>query len=81
MIALSVYPKSYSKYYDNDTSALVYESTIHSKYKGEFEERLTSVLKEYYSYISKDKPNNLFFTTNALRDYHYTKQKNNVLTL
>lgn len=37
MIALSVYPKSYSKYYDNDTSALVYESTIHSKYKGEFE--------------------------------------------
>ena len=21
--------------------------------------------------------NNIFFTTNALRDYHYTKQKNN----
>lgn len=48
-----------------------------SSKEGFYEYDLTSVLKEYYSYISKDKPNNLFFTTNALRDYHYTKQKNN----
>ena len=27
-----------------------------------------------YSSIS---PNNIFFTTSSLRDYHYTKQKNN----
>jgi uncharacterized protein len=31
---------------------------------------------EYYNSF-KDNPNNIFFTTNALRDYHYTKQKNN----
>lgn len=30
--------------------------------------------KKEYSY---DKPNNLFFTTTSLRDYHYVKQKNN----
>ena len=34
-------------------------------------------IKEYKDYISYDEPNNLFFTTTALRDYHYTKQKNN----
>lgn len=28
-------------------------------------------------YLSDDTPNNIFFTTNSLRDYHYTKQKNN----
>ena len=26
---------------------------------------------------SIDNPNNIFFTTSSLRDYHYTKQKNN----
>lgn len=38
---------------------------------------LSSVMKEYGPYYAKENPNNLFFTTNALRDYHYTKQKNN----
>ena len=27
--------------------------------------------------LSQENPNNLFFTTAALRDYHYLKQKNN----
>ena len=31
----------------------------------------------YYKYLSKDKPNNIFFTTSDLRDYHYKKQKDN----
>ena len=31
----------------------------------------------YKNDISKENPNNLFFTTSSLRDYHYTKQKNN----
>ena len=38
---------------------------------------LMSILRNYFKYLSKDKPNNLFFTTSALRDYHYLKQKNN----
>jgi len=38
---------------------------------------LTNILKEYYPYLSEERPNNLFVTTNALRDYHYLKQKNN----
>lgn len=38
---------------------------------------ITNQIKEYKDFISKEKANNLFFTTTALRDYHYTKQKNN----
>ncbi len=38
---------------------------------------LTNFLKEYKNEYSKDLPNNIFFTTSALRDYHYLKQKNN----
>ncbi len=38
---------------------------------------ITNLLSEYSSYISKCHPNNLFFTTTALRDVHYLKQKNN----
>ena len=38
---------------------------------------ITNILKLYKNYLSKDYPNNLFFTTNDLRDIHYTKQKNN----
>ncbi len=36
-----------------------------------------AILAPYYDVLARDKPNNLFFTTAALRDYHYTKQKNN----
>ncbi|MBQ7668648.1 MAG: radical SAM protein [Clostridia bacterium] len=38
---------------------------------------ISNFIKEYSKYLSSEKPNNLFFTTTALRDYHYTKQKNN----
>ena len=38
---------------------------------------ITNFLEEYYKYLSKDKPNNIFFTTSDLRDYHYKKQKDN----
>ena len=34
-------------------------------------------IDDYQDFLSVDKPNNIFFTTNSLRDYHYTKQKNN----
>ena len=44
---------------------------------GYFKYDITNLLMEYKDYLSKDNANNLFFTTNSLRDYHYTKQKNN----
>lgn len=59
----------------------------HQIYKGVLDNSKEN--KEYYIYdiknmldhykkdYSYDKPNNLFFTTSALRDYHYLKQKNN----
>lgn len=38
---------------------------------------ITNILKLYYNDLSSIAPNNLFFTTSELRDYHYIKQKNN----
>ncbi len=38
---------------------------------------ITNMVKEYKNEYSLDKPNNIFFTTSSLRDYHYLKQKNN----
>ena len=38
---------------------------------------LSRLLGEYAKEYAQDKPNNLFFTTTELRDYHYQKQKNN----
>ena len=38
---------------------------------------ITDFLKSYKKYLSKEYPNNIFFTTTHLRDYHYIKQKNN----
>ena len=38
---------------------------------------LTNMLAEYMKYYSEENPNNIFFTTSSLRDYHYLKQKNN----
>ena len=38
---------------------------------------ITNMIKEYKKDYSLDRPNNIFFTTSALRDYHYLKQKNN----
>lgn len=38
---------------------------------------ITNIISLYYDDLSDINPNNLFFTTSELRDYHYTKQKNN----
>ena len=38
---------------------------------------LSGLLALYGDMLSKTSANNLFFTTSALRDYHYTKQRNN----
>ena len=38
---------------------------------------LKNIFNHYKNEYSKDNPNNIFFTTTALRDYHYFKQKNN----
>lgn len=38
---------------------------------------ISNFIKEYGKYLSKENANNILFTTNALRDYHYSKQKNN----
>ncbi len=38
---------------------------------------ISNYIKEYKNMYSKDNTNNIFFTTSSLRDYHYTKQKNN----
>ncbi len=38
---------------------------------------ITSLFKEYKNNFSTTNPNNIFFTTTALRDYHYLKQKEN----
>lgn len=45
--------------------------------KGYYCYDLTNQIKEYKDFLTIDKPNNIFFTTTSLRDYHYTKQKNN----
>ncbi|MGN0650384.1 MAG: radical SAM protein, partial [Oscillospiraceae bacterium] len=38
---------------------------------------MSVLLKLYSDSMTEDTPNNLFFTTCALRDYHYLKHKNN----
>ena len=38
---------------------------------------ITNMIKEYKKEYSNTNPNNIFFTTSSLRDYHYLKQKNN----
>lgn len=51
--------------------------SVTSNKEGYYEYDLTNLIREYKTFISKDQPNNIFFTTSSLRDYHYTKQKNN----
>lgn len=38
---------------------------------------ISNLIKEYKSSYSDINTNNIFFTTSSLRDYHYSKQKNN----
>lgn len=54
----------------------VLEQTVCDR-EGFFCYNLKELLFLYRKYLSVDEPNNIFFTTNDLRDYHYTKQKNN----
>ena len=44
---------------------------------GYYQVDIAKILSLYYKELPTDKPNNLFFTTTDLRDYHYLKQKNN----
>lgn len=59
---------------------LVYKRTLAaapSDREGYYCMDLMPILRPYFKCLAKDRPNNIFFTTVALRDYHYTKQKNN----
>ena len=38
---------------------------------------ISNMINEYKREYSLTNPNNIFFTTSSLRDYHYLKQKNN----
>ena len=38
---------------------------------------ISSIIHEYKNNYSNTSPNNIFFTTTSLREYHYLKQKNN----
>ena len=38
---------------------------------------ISNIIKEYKNEYDMENPNNMFFTTSSLRDYHYSKQKNN----
>ena len=50
---------------------------IESDKNGYFKYDITSFINENSEYLSKETANNIFFSTTALRDYHYLKQKNN----
>ena len=56
----------------------VYKGVLDTNIYGDFYVvDLKNIVEEYKKYYSFDRPNNLFVTTSALRDYHYLKQKNN----
>ena len=58
----------------------VYKGTldsVKSDKKDFYKYDISNFIKEYKNMYSSDNLNNLLFTTSALRDYHYTKQKNN----
>lgn len=48
-----------------------------SSKKDYYEYDISNLIKEYKKEYSNNSTNNIFFTTSSLRDYHYTKQKNN----
>lgn len=59
---------------------LVYKGVldeIASDKEGYYSYDISSWLKKFSKYLSLTNANNIFFTTTALRDYHYMKQKNN----
>lgn len=54
----------------------VLDNIVSSK-KEYYKYYISSLIKEYSKEYSISDPNNIFFTTSSLRDYHYLKQKNN----
>ena len=50
---------------------------VKSNKKGYYMYDISNLIKEYKNEYSIENSNNIFFTTSSLRDYHYTKQKNN----
>ena len=59
---------------------MIYKQTAEaedSDREGYLKVDLTHFFRRYGKYLSRERENNVFFTTAALRDYHYTKQKNN----
>ena len=51
--------------------------SIDSNKKDYYKYDISNFIREYSDQYSTNNPNNIFFTTSALRDYHYTKQRNN----
>ena len=51
--------------------------SVESDKKDYYKYDISNFIKEYKNQYSSDFPNNIFFTTASLRDYHYLKQKNN----
>ena len=61
-------------------NSMIYKSVLEenkSDKDGYFVYDISNIFKEYGKYLSKTNANNIFFTTNAFRDYHYLKQKEN----
>ena len=59
---------------------LIYKGVLDkrkSDLKDYYKVDITNIFNEYKDCLSKENNNNIFFTTTALRDYHYTKQKEN----
>ena len=59
---------------------MIYKGVLNqvtSDKEGYFKYDISNFINDFAQYLSKEKANNLFFTTSALRDYHYQKQKNN----
>jgi len=48
-----------------------------SNKKDYYQYDISNLIKDYKNDYSINNPNNIFFTTSSLRNYHYTKQKNN----
>lgn len=58
----------------------IFKNTVahrHSEKKGYYCVDLMPLLRPWLELLPKGVSNNLFFTTSALRDYHYSKQKSN----
>ena len=51
--------------------------SVDSNKKDYYKYDILNFIREYSDQYSTNNPNNIFFTTSALRDYHYMKQKNN----